>query len=279
MAQSNIPFLCGGTFFAQLVKVKKRTTASSDYLNGQKESLSEPELFRRLISVYQLSDFNSAGNTLKTYASDFKKCNKNHDSFIKFSDFDTRTKFRDDINKSNSQAREMTVKLILDFIPEDNYIQLARCLLGLIQEDDSIDDNAKFYIYPGFIEKQKLVTLSEINLPNLILGIIDFIAENRRSNNKEGANTYSSWYSGDRGSYNGTVGKNIHQQIRVLCDIQSETESTDSEAQPVDAEFETPQPEDKKQAQPPHQIIQQGNIVNQIGNNNAFINNVDILIL
>lgn len=71
MKNTRIPFLCGGTFFVQVLRSRKSTKTHTELAKGQKESLSEPELFRRLISIYQLTDFCSAGTTLKTYASFF----------------------------------------------------------------------------------------------------------------------------------------------------------------------------------------------------------------
>lgn len=74
MKNTRIPFLCGGTFFVQVLRSRKSTKTHTELVKGQKEGLSEPELFRRLISIYQLTDFCSAGTTLKTYASFFKQC-------------------------------------------------------------------------------------------------------------------------------------------------------------------------------------------------------------
>lgn len=54
MEKTTIPFLCGGTFFAQILRARRLRKSPAELAKGQKESLSEPELFRRLISIYHL---------------------------------------------------------------------------------------------------------------------------------------------------------------------------------------------------------------------------------
>ena len=86
-----IPYLCGGTFLAQILRAMERTTTSTDHMNGQKESLPEREIFRRLLSIYRLVEFPAdAGGSIKTYASQFKVCQNSLASFTGFADNDSR---------------------------------------------------------------------------------------------------------------------------------------------------------------------------------------------
>lgn len=209
MENTRIPFLCGGTFFVQTLRSRKSTKTHTELAKGQKESLSEPELFRRLISIYQLTDFCSAGTTLKTYASFFKQCQKNLCTFIGFNDYDKRRNFGEDIQKENSKAFSAMVQFTRDFINESLYEQLTRNLLGLIQEDSSIPVDEKFFIWPKWVEKQSLITHTEINLPDLLLGILYYIATNRSNENIKGADTYHSWFPVSYEKYEGRVGANI----------------------------------------------------------------------
>lgn len=57
MANESIPYLCGGTFLAQVLRARLPLTTAADHINSKKECLSEQEVFRRLISIYQLKDF------------------------------------------------------------------------------------------------------------------------------------------------------------------------------------------------------------------------------
>ena len=220
MKNTRIPFLCGGTFFVQVLRSRKSTKTHTELAKGQKESLSEPELFRRLISIYQLTDFCSAGTTLKTYASFFKQCQKNLCTFIGFNDYDKRRNFGEDIQKANSKAFSAMV-------------QFTRDLLGLIQEDSSIPVDEKFFIWPKLVAQQSLITHTKINLPDLLLGILYYIATNRSNENIKGADTYHSWYPVSYEKYEGRVGANIKQELQVTC---SNTSHQSASASVLDGE-------------------------------------------
>lgn len=75
MADKSIPYLCGGTFLTQVLRARLPVTTATDHINSKKECLPEQEVFRRLISIYQMKDFNAyEGDSLKTNTSNFKSC-------------------------------------------------------------------------------------------------------------------------------------------------------------------------------------------------------------
>lgn len=221
MASPIIPYLCGGTFFTQIVRAKKKFISPSGYLKEQKEKFSEKSLFRELINIFQLKDLELSDSTYKTNASNFKSCKKPLDNIIGFNNLTACQNFDTDIHKNNSIALKMTTNFVTTFIREDNYENLAKCLLGLIAEDTSIDNNTEFYIYPNNIKKEQLIKCKQINLPALILGIWRFIAISRPKSNQKGADTYKIWYPAQkryckRINYTGTVGTNINH-IKITC--------------------------------------------------------------
>lgn len=283
MENTSIPFLCGGTFFAQVYRARKGKTDANDHAKGQKESLTEPELFRRLISIYQLTDFNPMVSTLKSYTTFFKQCQHNRADFIGFNDYDKRRNFGEDIQKENSKAFSAMVQFIRDYIDKSLYKQLARNLLGLIQEDSSIPMDEKFFIWPKWVEKQSLITRTEINLPDLLLGIWYYIAINRSNENIKGADTYHSWYPVSHEEYEGRVGADIKQELQVTC---SNTSHQSASASVLDGEnnqssekaYEannSSNTEEKNYSKT--QIIQNATIVNQHGEKNIHITHVDTL--
>lgn len=283
MESTIIPFLCGGTFFVQILRARKHRKSPTELAKGQKESLSEPELFRRLISIYQLTYFYSADSSLKTNASHFKQCKKDLSSFIEFNDYDKRRNFDEDIQKEDSTAFSAMVQLVSDFIDDSLYEQLARNLLGLIQEDSSIPANEKFFIWPEWVEKHNLITRTEINLPDLLLGIWHYIATKRFNENMKGADTYDSWYPAEKNAYMGNVGFSIEQRLRATCSDASRHSATASapdgennpgseKAHKADDSSDTEEKSCSKT-----QIIQNATIVNQYGETNVHINHVDTL--
>lgn len=283
MEKTTIPFLCGGTFFAQILRARRLRKSPAELAKGQKESLSEPELFRRLISIYHLNDFNPAGSSLKTNASHFKQCQDNLISFIEFNDYDKRRNFKEDIQKEDSKAFSAMVQFVRDFIDESAYEQLVRNLLGLIQEDSSIPANENFFIWPEWAEKQSLITCTEINLPDFLLGIWYYIATKRSAENVKGADTYRSWYPAGKNQYMGNVGYCINQQIQVTCN-ESARQSTsasvldgDNNQSSEGTQKNSDSSDTEEKSYSKTQIIQNATIVNQHGETNIHINHVDTL--
>lgn len=283
MENTNIPFLCGGTFFVQILRSRRRRKSSAELVKGQKESLSEPELFRRLISIYQLIDFSSAGSSLKTNASHFKQCQDNLICFIEFNDYDKCRNFDEDIQKEDSKAFSAMVRFVRDFIAESLYEQLARNLLGLIQEDSSIPANEKFFIWPEWVEKQNLITRTEINLPDLLLGIWHYIVQKRSSENIKGIDTYRSWYPAEKNKYMGNVGSCIEQKLRVTCNgtprhLASASVLDGENNQDSGKDHEAGDSSDtEEKSYSKTQIIQNATIINQNGKTNLYVNHVDTL--
>lgn len=283
MENTSIPFLCGGTFFTQVYRSRKGKKTANEHAKGQKESLSEPELFRRLISIYQLTDFRPEINTLKSYTTFFKRCKQNQDNFIGLDDYDKRRNFKEDIQKEDSKAFSAMVQFVRDYIDESLYKQLARNLLGLIQEDSSIPTNEKFFIWPKWVEKQSLITRTEINLPDLLLGIWHYIAINRSNENIKGTDTYHSWYPVNPKEYKGRVGADIKQELQVTCSntshqsasasvLDGENNQSSEKAYEADDSSTTEENNYSKT-----QIIQNATIVNQHGEKNIHITHVDTL--
>lgn len=89
MANELIPYLCGGTFLAQVLRARFPITTAVDHISSLKECLPEREVFRRLISIFRLADFYE-DTILKTYTNYFKSCSKSLESYTQFSDNDLR---------------------------------------------------------------------------------------------------------------------------------------------------------------------------------------------
>lgn len=285
MENACIPFLCGGTFFCQLLRARKDTKSPAEYRQGKKESLSEPEMFRRLIEIFQLKEVFSANSSLKTNASEFKHCKNDEAAIIGFNDYDRRIEFTNDIQKADSQALSRATQLIHDFIDPAKYEQLSRCLLGLIQEDSSIPEDEKFFIYPEQVEKRDLIGRTEINLPALILGVWHFIALNRRHDNQKGAATYHNWFPRANNEYCGQVGGGIQSYLTITSDIPCFSSSAKADyVQPTAKEQNSEtdhesqsSSEGKNNSSSRTQIIQNATVVNQYGENNVHIDHVDTI--
>lgn len=231
MTNITIPYLCGGTFLVQILRARPRLATATEHTKCKKESLSEQETFRRLISIFQLSDF-LGGTSLKTYTSQFKSCTNSLEAYTQFSDYDLRRQFDKDIKSTNSKALQMTSEFVQEFIDSDKYIQLIRSLLGLIDEDKKIDDNEGFFIDRTSIptKKKDLKNIDTFYIEPFILGIWHYVIIHRYDKNEEGKATYNSWYP-SRNKYCGTIGESIDKDVDVknIKTISSAFENTDDE--------------------------------------------------
>lgn len=122
MADKSIPYLCGGTFLTQVLRARLPVTTATDHINSKKECLPEQEVFRRLISIYQMKDFNAyEGDSLKTNTSNFKSCKETCQAFALFSDNDMKREFDENVHKSDSAALAMMSEFVRDCIDSEWY--------------------------------------------------------------------------------------------------------------------------------------------------------------
>lgn len=294
MANESIPYLCGGTFLAQVLRARLPLTTAADHINSKKECLLEQEVFRRLISIYQLKDFCAyAGDTLKRYTSDFKSCKETCEAFASFSDNDIKRAFDEDVHKFDSAALAMMSEFIRDCIDSEKHIQLVRCLLDMIQNDAENLNEALFFVH-GISEPvmgKALCAMDFFTIEPFLLSVWHFIIMHRSDSNKKGATTYRQWYPSIR-NYAGTIGNGITRTIHVdsipveyvksskISDLDNDTPAIDTaDVDENDMEEDvvgTPE-DDIENSRTVSQTIEHATIVNQYGGKNIHIDHVDTL--
>lgn len=268
-----IPYLCGGTFLTQVLRVTERTSTPTDHMNGQKESLPEREVFRRLLSIYRLGKFpTDAGGSIKTYASQFKSCQDSLAVFTGFTDSDYRTEFDRDVRSEKSTALYKMSEFVKECIDvKKNGEQLVRCLLGVIKDDKTIKETDEFFILlnGGSLSKHNIRETENFYIEPFLLGVWHYIIMKRAEKNELGNDTYKSWYP-SRAHYRGTVGSDITMDIDVKSanvedPMTSETTSElHSEQNPADA---------IKSAQ----FIDDATVVNITGEKVVYAKNIEVL--
>lgn len=215
MKTKAVPYLCGGTFLCQILRARNELKTSTEHTKCQKESLSEREAFRRLISIYQLNDF-FGGTSLKTYASRYKRCENSLLSYTQFVDSDLRLEFDNAVKTGDPKILHMMSDYVREFINvKKKGVQLVRCLLGMIKDDRSILEGDVFYITQGMaVTKEELIKMDNFTVEYFLLGVWHYIIMNRADKNENGKETYNSWYP-SKGKYFGTVGNDIKNIIIV----------------------------------------------------------------
>ena len=289
MTKDAIPYLCGGTFLAQVIRARANRKTPTDYTNGQKESLTENETFRRLISIFRIKDFDPGGDSLKTYTTGYKTCTKEYRDYLQFLDNDLRRDFDDDVKSDRSVALYMMSEFVSDLTDDKKGKALCRCLLDMLLHDPDVKDDDVLYVCKNPVTRQQLKTIDHFDLPYFLLGVWHYIIMNRSEYNLNGAATYNEWYPGNGKAYKGTIGNGIDYDITVKCSTIPEPESKDPEPEIDTAEATSsydaePQPEatlSDQEASTDAKVVNQyfnnPTVVYQNGDKNVHIDHVDVL--
>lgn len=289
MTKDAIPYICGGTFLAQVLRARASRKTPTDYTNGQKESLSESETFRRLISIYRLKDFDPGGDSLKTYTTGYKTCTKEYRDYLQFLDNDLRRDFDEDVRSDHSLALHMMSEFVSELTDDKKGKALCRCLLDMLLHDPDIEDDAVLYVCKEPATRLELKTIDCFDLPYFLLGVWHYIIMNRSEYNLNGAVTYNTWYPGNGKAYKGTIGNGIEYNISVKCSSipkpesvrpEMKTESEDADS-PNDAEphqsTTASEHDQSTEAKVINQYFNNPTVVYQNGDKNVHIDHVDVL--
>lgn len=289
MTKDAIPYLCGGTFLTQVIRARANRKTPTDYTEGQKESLTENETFRRLISIFRLEDFDPGGDSLKTYTTGYKTCTKEYRDYLQFLDNDLRRDFDVDVKSHHSIALHMMSEFVAELTDDKKGKVLCRCLLDMLLHDPDIKEDDVLYICKEPVTLKQLKSIDHFDLPYFLIGVWHFIIMNRSEYNLNGAATYNEWYPNGGKAYKGTIGNGIDYDITVKCSIIPEPESKDSETETdtyeaASSDDAEPQPEatppdqeEATDAKVVNQYFSNPTVVYQNGDKNVHIDHVGIL--
>ena len=186
--------LCGGTFFVLLLRARKQRIAARQKAAGGRDGLSDQDVFEGLIKV-AFPNFQSPLRSFKTYTSNYKACRISTNEYLPFGDEELISNFDATVRGDYLKASARMSDFIRTYISEKDYSNwLVKALFELIAADTSIR-NELFYVSGSAnpLSKERLLSLSEVELSSFLLGIWHFIIVNRH-NNRVGEATLSSWH-------------------------------------------------------------------------------------
>lgn len=204
---------CGGIFFTLLLKARK------------KPARKQEECLKDLLAIYDRGVNGMYGNTLSTYASKFKTCDPTLETdYIRLGNDIALSEFNDRIKDDYDAVLGEMKKFVSESLDtETNGKWLVRATLELIEKDDDIRDNAKFFIMPGNapVYKSELKKTRTIYFYNFLLGVWHYICSNCPDNGV-GRDTYLK-ITEDAGPNKGRKVKNeiglaVHENVRVVYD-------------------------------------------------------------
>ena len=218
MATKNTPRLCGGTFFLQILRMKKKKIRKqSELLNGKTEPLSNQRVLEALIRIFNPDFAVYSDNTFKGDVSDYRACKESCGDNLPFDESHTDFSHFDNVIKNDYNRVLPEMNRFVDlFIAPDKMYQTVKAILGCIKDDETTDD-AVFYMgeMGSPISKTDLLNADEIILEPFLLGLWHFILLNR-PNNLIGRDTFEEWNTppsaqGQRWKYVSTIGADYHE--------------------------------------------------------------------
>lgn len=179
--------LCGGTFFSLLLEKKKN------------RKITNPTCLQALVDVFHITVDSFEDSTYTSHTSSYKTCELNHSEWLVFDNEDYVKAFSDRIYNP-SQYKEIVKDmegLVADCLSanEDKQAELVHEILELIDADDTIPDNAAFYIMrdgKSVLKKQLITTAPKLYFPSFLVGVWHYIIENVYDNTA-GKDTLVKW--------------------------------------------------------------------------------------
>ena len=195
MANQDTKRLCGGIFFVLLLKARGYRRNARMGAGRKADGKSEPDVLAKLISTV-IPEFEkpSSGRTFNTFTSDYKLCRKSDSPTAPLTDPRVVRNYNADvINKYSDKLSEFSAFLENSIDLETNGRWLVAALLDLIEADESIPDNAEFFILPNgeSVNKDMLSDEEEYCTPAFLMGVWHYILTHIMDNTV-GATTLSS---------------------------------------------------------------------------------------
>lgn len=280
MSYNVYPCLCGGTFFTLVLQALKQRVKAREHYSGERDGLSDPEVLTGLIKVinpdYQVPN----GGLNKGKTNEYKSCKTSDGAYLPFGDTQEIRAFDLRVQNDYQEALKPMFAFVDAFLDTGTVIkkheQLVKALVDLILQDQSIPDDAEFFIGENGEKAKKtaLGGLIEICLPSFLLGVWHYAVVFRKDNTV-GQTTYDTWcpsQGGGKRNYQATMGESILDGLIVTVPQIKEETPIIEEAEPIEAEvFEEPQ------SQTIQQTVNHPFVFNftQHGNNNVQIGHIE----
>jgi len=282
MAAASVPRLCGGTFLTLVLEAAKQGRNVRKKW-GNSTGFTEGEVLESLIRIVVPGYLKPADNAnFRSSVSAYKTCNKTKSGWAPITGQAATSRFDSRIKTDYQQTLEQMADFVGRFVDgQDKGVWLAKALLALVLEDESIPADAKFHVLPdgGVRTKSDLAHLREVNLAALLLGIWHFIVVNREDNGV-GRATYDQWCplsktANRRQPFKSDIGADIQPLTVTLPeDAENGASGTDYHDDVIEAEIvdDEQEPDDPappfwaKYLPPSSQFINYGTIGTQINN-------------
>lgn len=286
MPNNDYPRLCGGLFFTLVLQDIKQRISAREHYKGESDGLSDPDILIGLITVID-PDYVRPTKSIKSKVNDYKSCKHSKGKYLPFGNSAEVQEFDNRVRTSYQTELQAMTKFVQDFLEIGSSgkreYKLIKALLDLIEQDESIKDDASEAMYVSSdgkaLKRSEIVKMSEVHLPALLLGIWHF-CNTKRQDNSIGAPTYDEWCPENGGGpreYKGHMGEGWPIEIKLLglnknkkYAVWADNATAEKNSEP---EKSTSEPEVNDETTNTNQNVQSN--LQQINNPFTFIQNGD----
>lgn len=239
--------LCGGTLFTLLTQdaFKRPNTKKKLTILGEKSTVSENSMF---VSMFRLlnpehTPYNPDG--LRSAASVFKNCKQASGAEFPLTDSKYTSAYHDRVCGDYSSVLAETAEYCKFYLQVEDtgaMVSLAKAILELIARDETISDSFPFHALPdsATITKSALIASTEIHLPALLVGALDYIVVYAQDNSI-GRQTVKGWQlkkdeDHQIGKLRRDIGSSIQQDIDVSFALPVSSDLADMRLSDIDPE-------------------------------------------
>lgn len=218
MNKTFIPYLCGGTFFRLLRNAEKPTMSRRERTKGKSDVIHDKDVLMALLQFAHPSVEEGAGNSFKTYTSHFKNCAGNIGKELEFKDEVIKESFKRRMTEKYPELRKEAAEFCCKYIDTEKYEHLAKQIIELIRDDESISGDISFQIdgTGKKVQKSDLSEVIDIDLPDFLLSVWFFVVM-EHNDNYNGRATIEKWDSGNKDETFSIEGNSIQHPIKVWC--------------------------------------------------------------
>ena len=165
---SNIPYLCGGTFFTLLLEVKSASRPQRKALIGTADTVSQKSILAQLIRLIK-SDFEPPSNarSFDSVQSAYKSCRSIKSVYLPFDDEKLIASFDQKVQENFPEALSLMTQYVKNCFDtaSDSMNWLGRALMSLLSDDKLISDDECLFYKDGGMRKIELLSLKYVCVP------------------------------------------------------------------------------------------------------------------
>ena len=235
LEQNSIPHLCGGTLFALLLQAKRTSNkkAKEKLMVGGTDKLADEDLLAGLIKLMTGEEDISRGGTLKKCATLYKTCQKCSSGYIPFTDRTAVSAFDKLVKDENPEVYTRMMDFVDTYLAPGKLNWLVQALIETITDDNSIPDDASFYIdYSKTEARRSIKNIRSVTLQPFLVSVLDYVVLNA-PDSESGRPTFESWFKQEKKQtewkYCGHVGDKIGEIEVNLADYEPDSDDSFSE--------------------------------------------------